>query len=333
MNRQLQKNSRSKFIFLQLILLLSCLSTSCVAKKTRSHEVPQQISLTRIVRLEPAFTPMSDLERYTEWGKELNLGKRFAQNEDLPTALFCFKRAHMISQMSSHMSQARRQEIEYDLFLTYYLQNNYKEAAHIFEASSLSELPETSPLRPQILAMLIECYDRLGKTSQVINLFEGLKIESPETYRKMACWYHVTHYGQIPKKLSEELSTNLSTSSLSLSETITAIQNEMVPPLVPETLNAILPGSGFAYLGQYKTALTSFALNGLFIAAGVQFLSRGEVAFGLITLGAEVGWYGGGILGGGLAAQHYNEKLWKNRINSLFDQERIFPVLQLKYGF
>src|SRR5690606_3965994 len=62
-----------------------------------------------------------------------------------------------------------------------------------------------------------------------------------------------------------------------------------------QVLNAIIPGAGYYYIGQKKSAMTAFLLNGLFIAAATQVFLHKHVAAGIITTGFEAGWYFGGI--------------------------------------
>ncbi len=297
------------------------ITSGCVSKRVQSFDVTTQISLQSIGHLEPAFVQLSDLERCTEWGKELQFGKQFAIDGDLETALFCFKRSLMATR-NSRPTLLRLQEIDYDLFLTYYLMRRYKEANSAFEQGKLGELESSNPLRPQLLALLIESYDKAGKNDQALKLLAALRHENQEVGNKIASWYQATHFGEISPELSAPYA-----------QEIKLIKKEMVHPITSEILNAVIPGLGYAILGQYKTAFTSLALNALFITAGVQFIAKGAVAAGIITLGLETGWYVGGIYGGGLAAQYYNEQLWKKRLQPLFERERLFPLSQLSYGF
>ena len=99
------------------------------------------------------------------------------------------------------------------------------------------------------------------------------------------------------------------------------------------TLNAIIPGSGFLYLGQPGSAATSFALNTLFIAAAIHFFNKGNVAAGIITTSFEAGWYFGGIYGAKQNAKLYNERIWEQEACQYMTKEKLFPMLQLTYAF
>ena len=92
-------------------------------------------------------------------------------------------------------------------------------------------------------------------------------------------------------------------------------------PLIAGTLSAILPGSGHAYIGKPKEALTSFLLNAAFIAGAVIAFQDGYyVSGGLLSL-FELSWYFGGITTAVDGARSFNrdrEKAWiedlKNRL-------------------
>jgi hypothetical protein len=97
--------------------------------------------------------------------------------------------------------------------------------------------------------------------------------------------------------------------------------------------NAILPGAGYLYVGQKNTALTSFLINALFIAAAYQFFERGYPAAGLITASLETGWYFGGIYGAGLAAKEYNQCLFEKSAEDTLVENKLFPILMLRTTF
>ena len=100
-----------------------------------------------------------------------------------------------------------------------------------------------------------------------------------------------------------------------------------------QILNTFIPGAGYFYVGQKKTALTALLLNTLFIVASYEFFHHGYIAAGIITTSFEMGWYFGGIYGAGEAAKFYNERLFENVATPMMNQEKVFPALMLKYAF
>ncbi len=98
-------------------------------------------------------------------------------------------------------------------------------------------------------------------------------------------------------------------------------------------LNAVLPGAGYYYVGQRKSALTSLVINTSFIAATYYFFDQGNWGAGLFAASLEFGWYFGGINGAGLAAKEYNECLYNNLGKDLMIKRSLFPALMLQTGF
>jgi hypothetical protein len=79
-------------------------------------------------------------------------------------------------------------------------------------------------------------------------------------------------------------------------------------PWVAGTLAALLPGSGHLYAGRPKEALTSFLLNGTFIAGAAWAVSEGYLFTGGILSFFELGWYLGGISTAARSAVRFNDE-------------------------
>lgn len=90
---------------------------------------------------------------------------------------------------------------------------------------------------------------------------------------------------------------------------------------------------GYLYTGQKKTALTSFLLNGLFLAATVELFRNGYPVAGVLTASLEFGWYFGGINGAGLSAKYYNDQLYSSCMQEAMLTENLFPVFLLQKSF
>ena len=98
---------------------------------------------------------------------------------------------------------------------------------------------------------------------------------------------------------------------------------------IASSLNLLIPGSGFVYLGMYETALTSFLLTTVSIFATLELFDRGldNTAFA----GALVGsiFYFGGAMEGAISANNINEK--ETIRNRKILREWCIPIL--KYEF
>jgi tetratricopeptide (TPR) repeat protein len=119
----------------------------------------------------------------------------------------------------------------------------------------------------------------------------------------------------------------------SLQELATSYRKEKKSPQGASFLNALLPGAGYLYLGQKQSAFTSFCLNSLFIGAAYYFYRENNLPAAIITTGFEMGWYFGGIVGAKEAAILYNERLYEAKAHPTMRSHKLYPLLQLNYGF
>ena len=93
---------------------------------------------------------------------------------------------------------------------------------------------------------------------------------------------------------------------------VKAINNYTNTPLksgfTASSLNLLIPGSGFVYLGMYETALTSFLLTTVSIFATLELYDRGldNTAFAGLLVSSI--FYFGGAMEGSVSANNINEK-------------------------
>ena len=109
-------------------------------------------------------------------------------------------------------------------------------------------------------------------------------------------------------------------------------------PLVGGLLG-IIPGLGYAYSGEYASALRSLMLNALCIWGVVEFAEEDQWA-GVAVVGfAEITFYSGSIYGGADAAARYNERRLQAATRVIDGNTRItpdliaLPILTLQYQF
>jgi tetratricopeptide (TPR) repeat protein len=284
---------------------------------------PQQ---NLVEQLCPAFEPLSPEELSQDWGKELYLGLVFAREMDLYRALTCFKRALLLTPREI---AERRLQIEYNIVFCYYLGHKYLEAIDAFEAGDLINAPEGFPAFQDLLVILYDSYlqlDRPEKAYRLLCLLSAYDTTTASnlTLEKAICEGNIISIPAIAESLTAEKN---------VSAFLTDYHMRAKSVSRAQTLNAILPGAGFYYVGQTKSALTSFVINALFIAAAYQFFERGYIPAGVLTTSFEMGWYFGGINGAGLAAKEYNEQLYNALGKEMMIQNRLFPILMLQKGF
>ena len=311
-----------------LIAVTLCMLTSACHPNSRSIEpsiyyVPNEHLINS---LPEAFPTLSPSERSHEWGKELYLGKKFAREMDLYRALTCFKSALYLIPSNQI---ARRLEIEYEIFLAYYIGNKYHEAIEAFERSHLIDAPESFPALNDLTVALYDSYIQVDQSARANKILNLIQQTNPETANDLLIETAIIEvdFSAINDAIEE------SDESGYLTQFVTDYSQQSLSVSKAQLLNAILPGAGYAYVGQEKAALTSFLINALFIAASYQLFNHGYVPAAILTTGLEMGWYFGGINGAGLAAKEYNERLYERLARDTMIENKLFPILMLEKAF
>jgi len=272
------------------------------------------------------FPPLNQDEMHTDWGKEMYLGLGFAQQLELYQTVTCFKRALLFM---NNMSSERAIQCNYSIFLAYYLGKKYQDALYAFDNGQLKGLGPDSPLAPQLLSMLYDSSSQSGNTAKSEKILSYTKIHFPCLAKQLllsrallqaniSCLETMAVEEDVPNHLDLFLKT--------FKKKKKSVQGA-------EWLSAIVPGSGYFYVGQKQAGTTALLLNTLFIAAAWQLYHQRHIAAAIIVTGFEVGWYCGGIYGAGQEAKRYNERLYESMATPFLQQERLFPSLMLSYGF
>lgn len=299
-----------------------CCSTTQILEPSICYTPPPRY----IEKLPSPFTPLTLVERSQDWGKELYLGKAFARQMDLYRALTCFKSALILI---PRKETARRLEIEYEIFLSYYIANKFQEAVEAFESSNLIAAPEDFPALKDLLITLYDAYmqnDQPERACRILNLIGTTDLETANNLILETAIINA----DVP---TIEQAAECSSAAEDVHQFLGEYTFKSKSVAKAKTLNAILPGAGYYYVGQKKTAVTSFLINALFIAATYQFAHKGYIPAAIITGSLEMGWYFGGINGAGLAAHEYNERLYECLGKNLLVEKGFFPVLMLQASF
>ncbi len=297
---------KTKVILVFLVFLCSCHHTTEDLEPKISYCVQDKY----LKGLPSPFAPLSEEEKNTDWGKEYTIGTAFAKQLDLYQAITSFKRADILLPPGE-----RKMEAQYEILLCYYLGKKYDELIYTYENSCLRGVTQEFPAFHDLLVLLYDSYLQLG---------EDTKAEAFLGYIK-----------QIYPKTGDTLttSTTLIQACPGYEEYLPSYSAHKKSVGLAKGLNALLPGSGYLYLGQKQSALTAFLLNGSFIAAAYHFFHHGDTAAGIIVTSFEAGWYFGGIHGASLEAKFYNERLYECEATPMMNQKGLFPVFTLKYAF
>ena len=311
------------------LILLTFLCTACQPHCCKIEPEICYFPRTQLIQALPSpFEKLTRADIRQDWGKELHVGLTFAHEMDFYRAITALKRA-LIFLPPDNLQ--RRLQIEYSIFLCYYLAQKYQDALDTYEQSPLYEVTNSSsfPAYKELLIMLFDCYQQTEQCEKAERIYQWLTPIDPEVANQLL------------------LSNALQTAELENIDALTALHpnGECIQAFIDEyycasksiqkarTLNALLPGAGYLYVGQKKTAITSFLINALFIGATYYFIKNDNLPAGIVTASLESGWYVGGINGAGLAAKEYNERLYEVNTKELMVQNGLFPVLMLQKSF
>jgi tetratricopeptide (TPR) repeat protein len=311
--------------YFSYLLFLIILSTGCYRVPDEINpRIDCEVQEKHFASLHSAFPPLSDVERTTDWGRELIIADAFAEEFDLYRAISTYKRAIILVDDPN-----RKLEAEYDILLCYFLAKKYCEAVGEFERTGLMNVDRTFPAYHDLLLVLYECYRELGQPDKQQRIMELIQKDYPETSQNL----------QVSSAIREGDLDRVQTFADGfqgpsyLSNLLDCYYAKKKSVATAQTLNAFLPGAGYLYIGQRASAFTAFLLNGLFIFAAYEFFHHGHTAAGIITTLFEAGWYFGGIYGAGEEAKYYNERIWEKNASCVLNERKLFPVLMLNYGF
>jgi hypothetical protein len=307
------------------ILLLAasgCYRVSDQIEPRISYQAQDQ----HLSRLQSPFSPLDLAEKNSDWGKEKVIADAFAKDFDLYRAVSTYKRAEILI---DGVSSLRKTEIQYDILLCYYLGKHYDDAVQSVNKSNLANVDKSFPAYHDLLLILYECYHEMDCPDKEERIYELIQKDFPETAEMLKISRPV-RIGDLPQLQAINDSLSHPPYLESLHNSYYAEKKSVAKA---QTFNALLPGAGYLYLGQKKSAFTAFFLNSLFIAAAYEFFHHHHTAAGIITASFEAGWYFGGIYGAGVEAKYFNEKVYERNASRVLNDYNLFPVLMMLYAF
>lgn len=321
------KKLSSQFVALFLMAGLALTHISC---QPVCHQMEPtincQIPSYRISVMPSAFPPFSSEESCQEWARELLIGNAFAKECDFYRAITAYKRALILIPSTE---ADRRQQIEYDLMLAYYLGGKHQEVLNIFESSEICQASPSFPAFNQLLLIVYDSYLQTNQEEKAACVLEAISKFSPESAEDLSL------YQTLKSAEVEEARCLISRhrESAAMGMDFALYDQFAKSPSKARTLNALLPGAGYYYVGQRRSAATAFIINALFTAAAYQFFARGYPAAGAITASLEMGWYLGGINGAGIEAHEFNTRLFEGVSKKILTDNACFPVLMFETSF
>lgn len=338
----MMKTMRMKTMKIISLILSFLIFSGCTSHADIKPQLSYTIREKNIKNCSPPFSSLNYNEREKDWGKEYVIGCKFLKDLNLYQSLTSFKRAQFLA---DECSQERRWEIDYYILLNYFAGEKYPEVIDNFNKSSLSSATQAFPALHDLLVVLQHSYTEIGDTAKASEMLNILKEYHPKTAEKMV-FSHLVSSGEINtlKTLCFEqrapeggtpmqFLTQKANEDEDLKKIIHHYDKNAKSPFVASALNAVLPGSGYLYLGQKQSALTAFLLNGLFTYQAASFFRKGQTAAGLITASFECGWYFGGIIGAKEGAILFNERLYEASADQYIEKNKLYPFLMFEYGF
>lgn len=317
---------RSVRSLIAFCLALSMLTSCYRGPKDIKPTVHCPITERQLSRLGSAFEPLSTDELTTPWGKEFFVGIHFSKELDFYRAITSFKRAAILGEADP---AARLEQIDYSICLAYFLAGKYGDVAKTFEKGLLCEtVTPNFPAFHDLLVMLHESYLRLGETERANDALLYLEKAAPKSAHRAAVFAALGAADFKTLELKAEASP--------FAKDLCSFKRNYhmrAKSLRTASLLSLFPGAGYLYVGQTRSAITSFLINSLFIAAATTFFIKKEFAAGMIATGFEAGWYFGGMYGATQAARRYNEELYGAQARFISEHHRLAPTLQLTYGF
>lgn len=274
----------------------------------------------------PTFSELSDLEKREEWGKEYFIGTKLAQKADLYRAITSFKRAEIL--IPGYLKN-RLHEIQYFILLSYFIGEKYDDVISSFEESDLIHVDPAFKGYRNLLVILHESFkqtNHLEKSQLILNLIEQ---DDQNLSHTLKVSYAISDYERTDL---EHLSMN-SALGKDTHEMIQSYDLAKKSEFKAQTLNALIPGAGYLYLGQTQSALTALILNSLTTYAAYHFFNHGNLAAGLLMTSIETGWYFGGITGAKESCKLYNERLYENRAQPLLQKHELHPTFNITHAF
>lgn len=311
----------NKYLCFILLLLAACYRVPDRIDPRVSYQLQDQ----HFQQLTGAFAPLSPEERASDWGKEYLIARTFAEELDLYRAVSTFKRAQILIRDNIE----RKLEIQYDIILCFFLGKRYDETVDSFEKSDLAHVDKTFPAYHDLLLVLYEAYREMDNEEKQAKIIELIEKTFPDTSEELKVSLAIREGDLVAVN---EFAAGFQHVSY-LDNLIDGYCLQKKSVATAQCLNALIPGAGYLYIGQRKSAFTAFLLNGLFIAAATQFFLHNHIAAGIITTGFEAGWYFGGIYGAGEEAKYYNERLYERAASVVLNEYKLFPILMLDHAF
>ncbi len=269
------------------------------------------------------------------WDREMTCGWVFAKEGDFYRAITCFRKGLIYLDMmpeakvlSEEMVNQLKIESVTGIIASYVFHKKYDHAIEAWETFSPSISLQGKPEAKWLLIMMVQAFSASKEHEERASAIAAMLPHYDPDRASLLCYLALRANSILPLKyLRPDGATDSFLGDLpNQTESLFSQWKEKKKnPALACGMNILIPGSGYAYIGQWPTAFTSLTINGLFIGATVEFFKSGQPMAALITLGLELGWWGGGAIGARLSTQEYNHHLWLEMAKKLMKEKHIYP--------
>ena len=195
-------------------------------------------------------------------------------------------------------------DADYLQVIAHYQKQQFHQAIRVFEGGALRYAPTSFEHYQTLLEMLFECYEKTHNPEQGSLILNKLATAHQDVFSLLTAQ---ALYRQDINQLAHIAKTH---SSQLLQKWAQSYQKKLKSPKKAKWLSLLVPGLGYYYVGQKQSAVTSFLINSLLIAATAQCVITGLYPLAIALGTFECGWYFGGAKGASRSTEDYNHQLF-----------------------
>jgi|GEM_PF-837376 len=217
-----------------------------------------------------------------------NIGRCYLQGQDYEGYIRFFKLNNQLFKTNSEIPA----EMELYLSQSYYHLKNYRQAISVLEWSRIQATDSIFNARQLCLGV---AYARLFDWHTSIKKMEFIQPKSPLKVTAQRLSLSWQNYPKLPYR----------------------------NPMWAATFSAIIPGAGYLYADQRRTAVTALLVNGFLAWAIRDAIHEKQYGLTAAAIFFGVGWYVGNIKGSLEAAKNFNSYIRHQFINKLLEKEQL----------
>lgn len=188
---------------------------------------------------------------------------------------------------------------------------------------SFNHFPDSVKKNHEVMRKYSRLYATLGNYKKAIEISSAIDDESKYKYRDInyTAYLYARKHDYHKALLLFEDASKISPDYLSISQSNIQATHEILATRLkkPGTAAAlsIIPGMGYIYTKNYKTALTAFVINSLLTYTVCQSFHKHQWGLGAIFCSLNLAFYIGNFTGAAKSARRYNDFIHNSYINKL----------------